>query len=347
MQNKKVYIEYKFIEGPYGGANQFLKNLKQYFLDTGCYTENPEMADFILINHTNISKEVLALKRRDPSKILIHRMDGPVSKHRKHSLIIDKHSFLLDKLVCNGTIFQSKWTEDNCLQLGYKKTGLITVIHNAPNKDVFYRKQIENEAQIENRVSKVKLVSTSWSANWNKGFDIMQYLDQNLDFSRYEYTFIGRSPIVFKNIIQIDPQKSDSLANTLRNQDIYLALSRSESCSNSLLEAINCGLPVVARNSGCYPEVVKDGGVIFQSLEDCIDQIDSVAKDIEQYKQKLPFYDISEIGKKYFDFMIQVSQSIEKKTISKKQFGFRKRGLWNLTCLFVKIYIKIANKLYN
>jgi len=345
LDNKKVYIEYKFVEGPYGGANQFLKNLKQYFIESDCYTENPEIADFILINHTNISKDMLALKQKKPNKILIHRMDGPVSKHRKNSVIIDRQSFLLDKLLCNGTIFQSNWTEKNCFKLGYKKTGLITVIHNAPNNNIFYRKDASEKSN-DNKELKIKLVSTSWSANWNKGFDIMQYLDQHLDFTRYEYTFIGRSPIAFENIRQIEPQNSESLAEILRDQDIYLALSKSESCSNSLLEAINCGLPVMARNSGCYPEIVKDGGIIFISPEDCVVQIDKVSNNIEQYKSQLPFYDMKIIGKQYYDFMLQVAQSLEEREISRKYFSIQKKAFWNLVVIIIKIHERITNTFF-
>ena len=62
----KVYIEYQFRNGPYGGANQFLKTLRDYFVRSGIYTERIEEADYVLINHTNISDQTLATKEKNP-----------------------------------------------------------------------------------------------------------------------------------------------------------------------------------------------------------------------------------------------------------------------------------------
>ena len=63
MKAGKVYIEYQFREGPYGGANQFLKCLRDYLVREGHYSETPEEADFILINHTNIRPALMELKK--------------------------------------------------------------------------------------------------------------------------------------------------------------------------------------------------------------------------------------------------------------------------------------------
>ena len=46
----KIHILFKFIEGPYGGGNQFLKALRDYFNEIGIYSEKPEEADIILFN---------------------------------------------------------------------------------------------------------------------------------------------------------------------------------------------------------------------------------------------------------------------------------------------------------
>jgi len=174
----------------------------------------------------------------------------------------------------------------------------------------------------------------------------MQYLDEHLDFSKYSYTFIGRAPIVFKNIKVIEPLNSLELGNQLRKHDIYLALSKSESCSNSLLEAINCGLPVVARNSGCYPEVIRDGGVIFYTTEESVDKINLLANHIEEYQKQLPFYKMNEIGKKYIEFILEVDQALKKKLIQSKKNTYLKKIHWDIVCLYIKIYIKITDKFF-
>ena len=40
-------------------------------------------------------------------------------------------------------------------------------------------------------LQKTRLVCTSWSINKNKGFDYYKYLDDNLDFSKYSFTYMG------------------------------------------------------------------------------------------------------------------------------------------------------------
>ncbi len=338
MSTGKVYIEYQFKKGPYGGANQFLKCLRDYLVRKNLYSETPQEADFILINHTNIRLELLRLKKEHPEKIMVHRVDGPVSKHRKRSKILDKQSFFLDKILCEGTIFQSKWTMESCAEVGYRKTGLTAIIHNAPDPDIFGLKAGRRQGKSG---EKCKLISTSWSDNWNKGFDVLQYLDEHLDFNKYEFTFVGNSPIEFKNIKHLPAMNSEELSKVLREHDIYIAASRSESCSNSLLEAINCGLVVAARESGCYREVIKEGGIVVKTAEELCAGLDALWDNIEDFQTKLPYYDIEEIGSKYYGFMEEIAD-----VVRGGQQQLKKVSGWDMLCWKIWVLtIKIKDKL--
>ena len=110
------------------------------------------------------------------------------------------------------------------------------------NRSAIVRRAILQHLEKE---KKIRLISSSWSTNARKGFDAYQYLDENLDFSQFEYQFIGRAPAPFKNIKLIDAVPSAELGQYLRNADIFIFTSWRESASNALLEAINCGLPVI------------------------------------------------------------------------------------------------------
>ena len=137
-----------------------------------------------------------------------------------------------------------------------------TIIDNAPDQLIF------NTSYRKNKSDKIRLVCNFWSINKNKGFEYYKFLDSNLDFKKYSFTYIGNDPgIKFKNIKQIRPFDSENLARHLSNHDILVTVSQYECCSNSLLEAMACGLPAVGLNSGGTPEVIGKGGLLFDSKD--------------------------------------------------------------------------------
>ncbi|MCK4818595.1 glycosyltransferase family 1 protein, partial [bacterium] len=225
----KINILYKFVGGPWGGGNQFLKSLKKYFTNKGCYVENPQDADVILFNSHHELLPILKLKRKYPEKIFIHRVDGPVFYIRGSDLEIDRIIFDINKYIADGTIFQSEWSRNKNYELGMRKNNFETIIMNAPDPDLFYP---QKNKKLPRGNEKIKLIATSWAPNIKKGFDIYEFLDDNLDFGRYEMTFVGRSPIKFKQIQHVPPQPSGELAEVLRQQDIFITASRNDPCSN-------------------------------------------------------------------------------------------------------------------
>lgn len=76
-------------------------------------------------------------------------------------------------------------------------------------------------------------------------------------------TFVGSHPEWRDRVMFLGT--SDRVADLLNAMDVYVLPSISEGISNSLLEAMASGLPVVATATGGNPEVVVDGrsGVLF------------------------------------------------------------------------------------
>jgi glycosyltransferase involved in cell wall biosynthesis len=182
-----------------------------------------------------------------------------------------------------------------------KEAGYQTVIFNAPDPDIFYSR---NKKLIENR--KIKLIATSWSSNMRKGFDIYKFLDRNPDFNRYEITFVGNSQVRFENIHYIEPLQSTQLADELRKHDIFITASLNDPCSNSLIEALHCGLPAIVRNSGGHHELIGNGGVTFEGESDVISAIEKVASNLGYYQEKIDVPDMSHVAEQYYNFCKQV-----------------------------------------
>jgi glycosyltransferase involved in cell wall biosynthesis len=298
----KICILYNFIEGPWGGGNQFLKALRDFYKEKGYYSESPKEAQCIIFNSHQCLDEVFSAKNKYPEKLFIHRVDGPIYYVRGKDRPVDKSIYLSNNLIADGTVFQSKWSRDKNYELGIKRSPYETIIMNAPEPSIFNR---EGKRKPD---KKLRLIATSWSGNVRRGFDIYRYLDDHLDFSRYEMTFVGNSPVEFKNIKWIKPVPSQELAGILREHDIYITASRNDPCSNALIEALHCGLLAVARNDGGHPEIIGKAGALFEDEEGAIDAIDKVAQNYMYYQTQIKLPTIDEIGQRYYDFALSIYQ---------------------------------------
>jgi glycosyltransferase involved in cell wall biosynthesis len=308
VENKRprIHILHKFIEGPWGGGNQFLKALRGYLTQAGLYAENMDDADVILFNSYPFGNEHsfdLALKLKKLGKILVHRVDGPLRYVRGRDRAVDEIIFQFNSALVDGTVFQSKWSRDKNHELGMHKAPYETVIMNTADPDIF---NPEGKRPFDDK--KIRLIATSWSKNMAKGFDIYQHLDKHLDFNRYQMTFVGNSPVEFENITSKNPIPSAELAKILKEHDIYIAASRNDPCSNSLIEALQCGLPAVARNDGGHPEIVGKAGALFENETEVLDAIENVAQNYQNYQLSIDLPVLDEVGKKYHEFSSNIYQ---------------------------------------
>ena len=150
---------------------------------------------------------------------------------------------------------------------------------------------------------KTRLIASSWSDNPNKGSAVYSWLDNNLDWNLYEFTFIGRSPIKYKNIKMIDPIPSNKLADFLRQNDIYITASQNDPCSNSLLEALSCGIPALYLKSGGHPEIVKNAGLGFDSAEEIPTLLLNIVENYSKYKNSIEIPTLASTTLAYLKFL--------------------------------------------
>ncbi|OGZ02427.1 MAG: hypothetical protein A2430_02020 [Candidatus Liptonbacteria bacterium RIFOXYC1_FULL_36_8] len=296
--NLKINIFFPFKDSAWGGGNQFLKALRKEFKFLNIYEDIANKADVILFNSHQNLKSLVKLKKEFPSKIFIHRIDGPLYQIRNTDKKTDKLIYIINNIIADGTIFQSHWSKHENIKSGIKLSSYQKTIINAPDPDLFNTQ----EKKPFNKENKIKLIATSWSANPNKGFYFYQYLDENLDFFKYDMTFIGNSPLIFKNINKIEPLSSHNLSVKLKEYDIFITASKNDPCSNSLIEALHCGLPAVALNSGGHPEIIKKGGVLFNNKKDLIEKINKIASNYTKYQKNIKVSSLHNTAKKYYNF---------------------------------------------
>lgn len=298
----KIYIEFPFIEGPYGGGNQFLKALRDIWRKQGLYSESVEEADIVLINSIQAFadyKKICRMRYKYPQKLVVHRIDGPIFLIRDGNKHIDYGIGIINDYLSDASIFQTEWNRQRCAENGIEDSKPSTVICNGSNRLVF--REDRNKSVFGHE--KINVIATSWSNNWNKGFAYYQYLDEYLDRDKFQFIFVGNSPIEFNNSIQLLPVESAKLAEYLQSSDIYVTASKKDPCSNSLIEALNCGLPAAVYKDGGHPYILQDGGECFESKEEMIQVIEKIAESLEEYKNRIPQYDIEDIANQYYRFI--------------------------------------------
>ncbi|MGE4234264.1 MAG: hypothetical protein AB7F43_13125 [Bacteriovoracia bacterium] len=287
-RNKKnITLWGEFVEGPYGGGNQVLKAVAKELRkrDIGVHFNSFFESDGHILNSAFFdTKKLSAVLRSSKEVEVIQRIDGPISLYRNadknKDRTADEKIFEVNERFATATAFQCVYSWRESLNLGFNPIRPL-IIRNASDRDFFLKK--ESLRLQPNR--KIKLVSTSWSTNAKKGFSVYDFLDSNLDFNRYDYTFIGRSPIEFKNIKMCPALASAQLGAKLREADIFVSASLFDAASNSVLEAVQTGLPVIYVNSGGHSEFTKFCGLPFNEASEIPSLLEKIINDYESYAE--------------------------------------------------------------
>lgn len=128
---------------------------------------------------------------------------------------------------------------------------------------------------------------------------------------------------------------SGEVAGILREHDIYITASKNDPCSNSLIEALHCGLPAVARNDGGHPEIIGQAGALFDDEQGAIDAIGKVAQNYKYYQAQIDLPTLDEVGQKYYEFAQTIYEGSLSGTYRPKPMNF-----WGTT-KFIKTKMKI------
>jgi glycosyltransferase involved in cell wall biosynthesis len=248
---KKIYINRRPVEGPWGGGNLFVKSMYEFFPKNGYkIIDNPdkEQPDIIFLqspypdNILNFSiNDAVNIKQKNKTTKIYLRVND--CDARKGTEGVDDIWLETSKFV-DKTFFVSNWMKNYFLEKGWNCKNNY-VIYNGVNKDHFKPgKKINNE--------KINIVTHHWSSNRMKGFDAYEFIDNFVAKNKkYTFTYIGRELGTFKNTNVIKPLFGKDLGKELSKYDVYVSGSKFDPGPNHILESISCNLPVI---------VCKDGG---------------------------------------------------------------------------------------
>ncbi len=292
----KVYLNRPIKREAWGGGSHFITSFAEYLINHNIevvFDLNHADIDFIFMFDPrpdsygkNSVNEIYQYKVKHRKVKVIHRINDtdiarPKDKPWRIKMLLHSNQ------IADHTIFISDWLKNHYIDQGYDPERKNTVILNGCNYSHFYPSKSKVKIHDER---KINLVTHHWSDNYMKGFEVYNFLDKNLDFEKYEFTYIGRYNKEYqpKNIKLVAPLYGKDIGDILRQQDIYITGAQYEACGMHHIEGAACGLPILYRKGGGgIKEISKNHGLEFDNLEEIIPAINKVVKDYSLYYQNI------------------------------------------------------------
>jgi glycosyltransferase involved in cell wall biosynthesis len=300
VKRPDISFGHTFMRPPWGGSNQFLLALRDEFERRGLRVENaiaPRTRAALL--NAYVFDEVALRRQLHEGCRVVHRIDGPLALYRGFDDGTDDYIARVNAELAHATVVQSDYSLRANAERGHEFRAPV-VVHNAVDQRIFF--PVGDRGSFASR--KVRLISTSWSDNPNKGAATYAWLDAHLDWARYEWTFVGNSPVGFENIRVVPPTDSEGVAAALRASDVFVLASLNEPCSNALLEALACGLPAVYAGSGGNSELAGDAGIPFDRAEDVPASLDRLVEEYDDHRAAISIATIEQVADRYLEVLL-------------------------------------------
>jgi len=264
----KIYINYKFTDEPWGGANNFIKNLVSFFKEDSeieIINNIEKKFDIIFLNQLsegplNGSKDSslrkLKNQKKSGKKIILRAINLKLHSYN-HNIY---HAYLDFRLInfmnnyVDFVIFQSEYQRNFFLGAGFRNINN-TVIHNGTNPNIFKfisRKQI---------TGKVKLISSAASSRESKNLKLLADISKIKSIEIYHVGAWDKS-LDSNNIILLGTKTHSEMNELFSKMDGFIHLAYRDPCPNSIFEAISAGLPVIYYpNQTSSSEIVGLNGI--------------------------------------------------------------------------------------
>jgi glycosyltransferase involved in cell wall biosynthesis len=283
-------------------------------------------ANFLLKRNVAYEKRIKKLKDQNPNMKIIHRLDD------RYRILCKLYGY--DKTVRNinamadMTIFQSLYGQSlymNEINTIFGKESPLPIKNHQIINNGVDTKTFSPEGDTINLKGEIKILHAAATGMVRKGLgtvlDIAEVLKDNENIQFY---LIGRQdtdPIHghkiknFKNVTHL-PFTTDrkELAKIYRSCDLFLFPSKNDCAPNVIIEAMSCGLAVVALESGGSTEIIRkedmQGGLFIQpknpvySVKEVIENLQSFRESALNIIEK--YHDIEVIGPQYLSVIKKV-----------------------------------------
>lgn len=248
-----------------GGGISFISNFRKAIAPFGHSIVEDGDYDLLFISGATLCDRETYLHAKENGKFIILRVDNILEDSKNRNTGMPRmEEFAKDADV---VVYQSEWA----MKLLTPHCGEGQVIYNGIDTDIFHPSK--NEKDWEG----IRIFYSKYGRGEGKNFNVVQYFFREYCLERDDATLVlvGRFADEIQKInhpfefhqdedfqylgVVEDPHR---LAEIVRTCDVALLPYFSDACSNTILEAQACGLPVIYDHSGGTPEIVEYGEML-------------------------------------------------------------------------------------
>ena len=303
-----------FIEKPkfFGGPGTFQKNLTTKLEENNFvirYKSDNIKTDYFIIIGSSLRSFVWLFKMKIRGSKMIHRIDGSKWQYKykgnmffKLKSILQNFLIFITQFLADRIVYQSEYVKNLWFNKSFKSKSVI--IYNGAEENYTERKFTKND--------KPTLISVE--GNICSAFNSLNLIKCLRD---YDYEIYGEVDNInyatelqnFKNVKIKGVVSRDEIKDIFKKNKkyIFVSLEINTACPNSVIEALNFGIPVLGYNSGSMSEIIDDkiGRLVeidknFQiKNQEVIEKVESINKEYSYFNQNL-----KNLNKKFtLDFM--------------------------------------------
>lgn len=282
-----VALNVRPLSGPYGGANQWAKQLSTFLRRSGyrvVHDLRPGV-DIVMGTHLGLSgnlaftwAEVAAAKERNARLRVVQRInDNDVRKGTSEMSDV----LAAANKTADHTVFVSAWLRDHHADRWFDRARPHSVIEPGADPVIFH--PVGNRAWQPGQP--FRFVTHHWSDNMSKGFDVYAAMDEAIAAGKakdFELWVIGRWPsgIKWRAARTFPACSGHDLAALLRQSHAYVSASRYEPGAMHPVEGMQCGLPLLYH--------AESGGTVGWGEKFGICLGDDVARSMNEMREAYP-----------------------------------------------------------
>jgi glycosyltransferase involved in cell wall biosynthesis len=256
-----------------GGGWSFIANLTKGLKEIGVFLSAPDEADIVLIPSATMTSRDRVNELKAKGKKIVLRLDNIPRNSRNRGAGTTR---LFDiAQVADKVIYQSRWAKEY-LQPFLKRDG--TIIYNGIDTNIFKPEGAAKDFVHTRNLYPVYLYSRfnrdetkGWERAW---YDFQMIARQNPrakliivgqfsdELKAYNFDFYNKEIIEYFGVVNTP----EEMAKVYRGCHVLLAPYFNDCYSNTIQEAIACGLDIRAELSGGTPELLHNGVIDLKTM---------------------------------------------------------------------------------